>query len=33
MVGNIVSFIIGAVIGILGCYSWQKGFIKDAGIK
>ena len=33
MVNVIVAFIIGAVIGVLACYSWQKGLLKEAGVK
>ena len=31
--GVIVSFVLGLIIGILATYSWQKGILKEAGIK
>jgi ABC-type lipoprotein release transport system permease subunit len=30
---GIVGCLIGLVIGILACYAWQKGFIKEVGIE
>ena len=33
MINMAVAFIIGAVLGILACYAWQKGFYKDVGGK
>jgi hypothetical protein len=29
----IIAFVLGGIIGILACYAWMKGFLKDAGVK
>ena len=33
MIDAIMGFSLGAVIGILACYAWMKGFYKDVGGK
>jgi hypothetical protein len=31
--GAVIGFVLGAIIGVLACYAWQKGMLQDAGVK
>ena len=33
MVNVVIAFVLGIALGILACYAWQKGILKDAGVK
>lgn len=33
MIEFIFGIVVGVLIGALACYAWQKGVLKDAGIK
>lgn len=29
----IIGFLLGVIVGILACYAWQKGFLKEVGVQ